>query len=353
MDRQHMETLILSSRTPDISEFISTLSSDLDEYLNKMGEFISVLHRLDADRETIESVLAQWGGKEENPENAFLLAAETFVCSNDDLRFIVRKLGTLPDIRYMIDGIMENPSFGQVLNRLLYAYEDSMTNDDLIDLKEHLEEYERSTRKKLDNVSNYIDRCIKIKAKVPKWVSLNPGESNMDLEQVSIGLDKDDNELILSKLREEALKFNVRGNIDVYIDMFSSTMSDIVDVGTNYNKSFRVWGPENRFSGRDCVGNPGGIGPCRMFRCICRPDEDGEVIGFWFTEKCDNCSRKISNISHAVRYPAKGGGWRGCYCSFHCVSDLPPYQMNKEDNVRLKKVETDIEEIGIMDRSIF
>ena len=350
MDK-YIETLILSSKNPDLSELISKLSSDMDEYLNIMGQFISVLHRLDADRETIESVLSQWSGKEERPENAFLSAAETFVCSNEDLRFVVRKLETLPDIRYMIDGIMENPSFGQVLNRLLYAYEDSMTNDDLIDLKEHLEEYQKTTNKRLANVSNYIDRCIKINAKIPKWVSLNPGESNMDLEQVSYGLDKDDNELILTKLREEASKLNVKGNIDNYIDMFSSTMSDIVDVGTNYNKSFRVWGPENRFFGRDCVGNPGGIGPCRMFRCLCRPGED-EEMGIWFTGKCDNCSKKIVNLSHAVRYPAKGGGWRGCYCSFHCISQLPPYQMNKEDNVRLKKVETDVETIGIMDRSV-
>ena len=345
---------VKNNSLPDLHNYLHAILEDRDEYVNKLGEAISLLHEIDAPREVVVSVLSQWDMTgDEDPDNSFITAAENFVCSNEDLRFLVKRVETFSDIRYMISQIMDNISFGQVINRLLYAYEDIMTNDDLLDLKEHLDVYESKTKKKLPSVMNYIDRNIKLKAKKPDYVSIKDGESKSYLDNVSIGLDMEENEVFMNQVKEESQKL-IKGDVQKFVDMFASSMSDIVDKDNSFDKSFRVWGPENRFLNRDCSGNPEGKGPCRMFNCLCRDSEenDGEIIYDWFTGKCDHCNRQISNRSHAVRYPHKEGGWKGCYCCFYCVSQLPPYQTNKEDNVRMKHVETRLKEVGIMDRSL-
>lgn len=195
---------------------------------------------------------------------------------------------------------------------------------------------------------------MKLKAKKPDWVNLKDGENKSFLNNVSLGLDLESKDTFLKDLKNDMSKLKANVDLDSFVDMFSASISDVVDKDNSYDNSFRVWGPENRFSDRDCSGNPNSRGPCRMLRCLCRDAEEnsGEVLDYWFTGRCDNCNRKIRDLSHAVRYPAKDGGWKGCYCSFYCVSQMPPYQTNKEDNVRLKNVKSRVEEIGIMDRSL-
>lgn len=342
---------VKNNSVPDLHDYLHAISQDKDDYINNLGEAISLLSDLDAPREIVVSVLSQWDLTDHDADNSFITAVQTFVCSNEELRFLVKKIETLSDIRYMISQIMDNISFGQVINRLLYAYEDKMTNDDLIDLKEYLDVYESKTNKKLTSVMNYIERNIKLKAKKPDYVSIKEGETKAYLKNVSMGLDLEQKEVFMNQVKEESSKFNIE---EKFLDMFAASMSDIIDKDNSFDKSFRVWGPENRFHNRDCSGNPDGKGPCRMFTCLCRDSEenDGELVDDWFNEKCDNCNREIEDISHAVRYPHKEGGWKGCYCSFYCVSQLPPYQTNKEDNVRLKNIEERVNEIGIMDRSL-
>ena len=138
-----------------------------------------------------------------------------------------------------------------------------------------------------------------------------------------------------------------------YVQQFSRSASDIIDGSVLYKKSFRTWGPENRFKDRDCIGNPEGKGPCRMLQCICRNVHDDEqVIEDWYTGQCDTCNKYIANISHSVRYPHENGGWKGCFCSFECIIQKPPYQMKTRDNERLNNVKQKIKEVGIMDRSL-
>ena len=206
----------------------------------------------------------------------------------------------------------------------------------------------------LTALASIIERNIKLKAKKPDYISIKEGETKAYLENVSIGLDMEEKEVFMNQMRQESEKLNIKGDMNKFMDMFASNMSDIIDKDNSFDKSFRVWGPENRFQNRDCSGNPEGKGPCRMFNCLCRDSEenDGEILYDWFTGKCDHCNRQISDRSYAVRYPHKDGGWKGCYCCFYCVSQLPPYQTNKEDNVRMKHIETRIKEIGIMDRSL-
>jgi hypothetical protein len=352
-----MESIITSCKNnslPDLHRYIHVISRDRDEYVNKLGEAITLLHKNDASRDIVTSVMSQWDMSDGAPDNSFITAAENFVCSNEDLRFLVKRLETLSDIRYMINQVMDNISFGQVMNRLLYAYEDRMTNDDLLDLKEHMDVYESKTKRKFPSVMSYIERNMKLKARKPDYVSIKEGETKAYLKNVSMGLDMEQKEVFMSQMIYESKKLNIKGDMSKFIDMFASSMSDIVDKDNSFDKSFRVWGPENRFKTRDCSGNPEGKGPCRMFTCLCRDSEenDGEIMNDWFSGKCDHCNRRIVDVSHAVRYPHKDGGWKGCYCCFYCVSQLPPYQTNKEDNVRMKRIEAKIKDIGIMDRSL-
>ena len=352
-----IERSILEKEKIDIHSYLFALAHDPDEYVNKIGETISLLTKHEAEEDIIYSLLSQF----DLPENGtndidvvFVTALESFVCLPSDLRYIVRNCSYISDIKFIISQIMDNPSFSQIMPNLLYAYEDKMTNDDLIDLKEHLDMYESKTRKKYPSVMNYIERNMKLKAKKPNWISIQEGENKSYLQNVSLGLDLEKKDIFMKQLEEESTKLNIKGDMDKMMNMFSTSISDIIDKDTSYTKSFRVWGPENRFSDRDCVANPEGRGPCRMLQCLCRDAEEneGDLPIDWFTGKCDACNRIIEDMSHAVRYPAKEGGWKGCYCCFKCVSELPPYQMNKEDQVRLKAVQKRIDEVGIMDRSL-
>ena len=195
---------------------------------------------------------------------------------------------------------------------------------------------------------------MKLKAKKPDWVSIQEGENKSHLKNVSLGLDLENKDIFINQLKEESKKLKIDQNIDDMIDMFSSSINDTIDKDNSYNKSFRVWGPENRFVDRECVANPGNKGPCRMLQCLCRDAEEneGDLPRDWFSGKCDSCNRIIQDLSHSVRYPVKQGGWKGCYCSFYCMSQTPPYQTNKEDNIRIKELEKKVKEVGIMDRSL-
>jgi hypothetical protein len=349
-----IEKSIVEKKKIDLNDYLHALSHDPDEYVNRLGQSISLMRKHQADESIVYSILSQFDLQTNDPDASFVTALEAFVCTRQDLRYVVQNCSYISDIKFIMSQILDNVSFSQVMTNLLYAYEDIMTNDDLLDLKEHLDMYESKTMKKYPSVMNYIERNMKLKAKKPKWVSLQEGENKSHLQNVSLGLDAEQKHVFMRQMEEESKKLNVQGDMQKMMDMFASNMSDIVDKDTSYNKSFRVWGPENSFPDRDCSTNFGGKGPCRMLSCICRDAEEneGELPSDWFSGKCDGCNRIIQDKSHAVRYPVKGGGWRGCYCCFRCIADDPPYQMNKEDQVRLKSVQKKIDEIGIMDRSL-
>lgn len=349
-----IEKAIQERKKINLHDYLHALAHDPDEYINRLGEIISLLRYHQAPEDMIYHVLSQFDLETKDIDMAFITAVEMFICTREDLRYLVKNCSYITDIKFMIGQIISNVSFAQIMPNLLYAYEDTMTNDDLLDLKEHLEMYESKTGKKYPSVMNYIERNMKIKAKKPVWVTLNDGENKSFLENVSLGLDLENKNTFMEQLEEESEKLNVNGDMKKLISEFSSNISDVIDKDVSYSKSFRVWGPENRFSNRDCSANPQGKGPCRMLQCLCRDAEEneGEIHSDWFTGKCDACKRHIEDMSHAVRYPAKEGGWKGCYCCFKCVSEVPPYQMNKEDQVRLKGVQQRVSEIGIMDRSL-
>jgi hypothetical protein len=90
----------------------------------------------------------------------------------------------------------------------------------------------------------------------------------------------------------------------------TKTTSDVI---------FRSFGPAHPIendNNPDCIDH-------RMLKCNCfeRYDEETDTVQDvdWFSGVCFECSKKIRSRSHALRLPMPGGGWWGCFCSFHCI----------------------------------
>ena len=322
---------------------------DHDEYVNLLGDALSRLRVLEASGDMIDMVLMHWDVVDGDMDSSFIVAAENFVCTNDDLRYVAKN-ATLSGPRYFMSQLMDRMSFGQIVNRILYAYETSMTENDLLEIKEYVNMYESRTHNKAHGVQFYLDRMLTSYAAPPAWVSIEEGENKSYLKTVSLGCDLEQKDVFVEALKRDATKLNAVDNMDFLIEQFSKSISDVIDTDASYTRSYRTWGPENRFIDRDCVEN----GPCRMLRCMCREAEeaDGEKKTTWFTGACDTCDKRIRDLSHAVRYPHAIGGWKGCYCCFECMRNAPPYQMNNEDNERVIELQQHINNVGIMDRSV-
>ena len=93
-----------------------------------------------------------------------------------------------------------------------------------------------------------------------------------------------------------------------------------------------------------------------MLECVCCETDENEpyeyIIDEWFTGKCDNfdCSKKIRNQSHAIRFPVSEGGWKGCFCSFYCMDKSILFR-DKDTNFRIEAMKISLHEDGIMDRT--
>lgn len=322
---------------------------DPDEYVNLLGQAIGRLSTLRSPGDVVDTILIRWNLVDGDPDTSFITAAETFVCSNDELRYVAQT-ATLSGARYLLSQLMDKMSFGQIVHRILYAYETRLDEDDLVDLKEYVGMYESRTGNRADGVQYFLDRMLVSYATVPKWVSIRDGENKSYLKTVSLGCNLEQKNVFVAALKQDMSKLKAIDNADFLIEEFSKSISDVIDRDASYDKSYRTWGPENSFLDRDCLDG----GPCRMLRCMCREAEeaDGEKKD-WFTGRCDGCNKIIRDPSHAVRYPHAAGGWKGCYCSFQCMRDTPPYQMDNDDNERVIEMQQQINDVGIMDRSAF
>lgn len=328
--------------------FAHIAQQDYDDYLDTVGSCFEVLRNNKSSSKMVDHVLTE-ADSENDPDNTFIAVVKNFASDVEDLKYIVKTSETLSDVRYLMTQIVESHSFGQIFNTLIRAYEDVLSVDELIELKNYMGEYESKTNIKITTAIDFIEVLINDHAEKPSWVNIFEGENNSMLSTVTTGLDLIQKDAVVEKMREEAKKFVSSPEIDQAMTYFESSISDTLSDNDAFVKSFRVWGPENRYMDRDCPSNPDMKGPCRMFTCMCREDEDSNE---WFTGRCDVTNKRIKNISHAIRYPVKGGGWKGCFSSFKAMLEDPPYQMNGEDHVRVKQLRLNLSNYGVMDRSL-
>lgn len=102
-------------------------------------------------------------------------------------------------------------------------------------------------------------------------------------------------------------------------------------------------------------------GGCAMHGCNHEPDlREGQVPDFnapvpdYFTGICDTCNRWIPYRVWCVREPLINGSYSGCYCSSDCIEvaqDKRDPAITSVERDLLHKVMTDIERIGIQDRT--
>lgn len=106
----------------------------------------------------------------------------------------------------------------------------------------------------------------------------------------------------------------------------------------------RIMGPRNAIPSDD--NKDGGE---RMLTCnVYDFDEEENEEYNWFLGFCLNCGLRIRRLTHALRLPVLGGGWKGCYCSPECALK----QIDLEDTITpriLQEVVEDLHVIGVQD----
>lgn len=145
-----------------------------------------------------------------------------------------------------------------------------------------------------------------------------------------------------------------RDDIEDVLDIAKSfaISSDLTSYPTDVD---RIFGPLNRRK-VECISGviPGG---CRMLTCRCKDfdqeEEGGMVSGNpsgWFNGKCDDCGRRIADISYAIRQPVFNGGWSGEYCSFECMSKSQSIDLYGDFMMVIDFVRDVLDKSGIVDR---
>jgi len=345
----YIKDIIENDAIVDISDVLYTLNEDTEEYMNLFGETVEFMKHVNSDSDMVNHILSSWDLEENDANNTFIFALKSFVCTSEELKFLVERSTRLSTLVFMITSIANLDSFCQLINVLSYAYKDSLSKSDLLLLQEHLNSYDETLQRNFSVAYAFIEDQLKTKIDKPSWVNIKDGENISLLQNTSVGLDGNEFNKIMEKMKNMPNNFDV--NEDAF-NAFAASISDTIDLDQSFTNSFRVWGPENRFTDRECIGNPDTKGGCRMLLCTCHEEEYKRGHEAWFTNECDECKNVIGDISYAVRYPIRNGGWRGCYCGFQCMIDSPPVETETQDDSRLMGVVDKIKEIGIMDRKL-
>lgn len=361
-----------------------------EEFFTLLGELCDHIHKEKMNSEDIKSILESFD-EDEDLDCVIIMLCRDFVTSKETVKYIVQTLRYLSDVIYMLSLLfykMNGSSYAMIAENLLYSYDHSLTNQEIETLIENLEKYEDTTNDK----NTHAIKCYLEGKKVfepefyetPYWVSLNEGENISLLTSVPVGESYDYKEMAKyeklpeyiesffyefvsknKKLDDDESSFfyddlsdNIKESINTFLRV--SNESESKEAKMKIGNPERVWGPINRIMGKDCCSGPNGKGPCRMLMCDCLEgeDDDGELYDpksgmTWFTGKCDGCNKFIPDLSHALRFPRKDGGWKGCYCSFECMLENPPYLIQDRENLLLSIMKQNINHIGIMDRSSF
>jgi hypothetical protein len=272
-------------------------------------------------------------------------------------------------------------SYSIIASNLIYLYDKELNNMDIETLAQYLIEYEDYTKDK--NTQEILD-FLKSKRKFfvseytkPYWVSLDEGENLSLLNTVSTGesymnrkeeyydeilesaksifyqISEEKGQTVPTNLSEEALEA-------IQLFLKASSLTTEKETKLEFKCQERVWGPSNPVKDRDCCSGPESTGPCRMLQCECLEigEEEDDIYDSkkgltWFKGKCDVCGKKILNLSHAVRFPHTGGSWKGCFCSFECMVEEPPFMIESKENTLINIVKNILDQYGIMDRSTF
>lgn len=368
---------------------IKCKSEECEEYFELLGNVCDFIHKETLESEDIKSLLEPFD-EEEDLDCVIITLCRDFVTSKEVTKYIVQTLRYLSDIVSMLTLSFykrKDSSYAMIAENLLYCYQHDLTNRNIETLLENMERYMEDTKDtKNDVMRRYLEGKKTFEPKnyeKPYWVSLIEGENISLLSSVPVGETYDAKELakydklpefvssffheFVSKTKKgddedksffyDDLPANIKESINTFLMV--SNESESKESKLKIGTPERTWGPINRIIGKDCCSGPEGKGPCRMLLCECLEGEDDEEIydpseGLtWFTGTCMACNGHIPDMSHALRFPRRYGGWKGCYCSFDCMLDDPPFLIEDQENILLNIMKQNIGKLGIMDRSSF
>lgn len=366
----YIEEIIDSKDTEYIKKQISyydkKLKRNIVEHVKFFGQLIQVLVRKESSCNIILSSIRGWDNLIEIDKILVKISTD-FSCNRDELKYVINCI-SVPSIMVIFDNILRDDTicnlFPVSAENILYSYDTEFTIpmiDKLLKLSKKLKRkksIEYLLRKK-QNIADF--------AKKPHWVSLKEGEGLADLSTTTVGkpqeiieneldiLKNDSNSFIESmfkrkdidfkkKLSDKDSELDVKEVLQIYLSTLGQNEIYRGDKLMDIRKMNRVWGPINAIEGTNCFHNPDNSGPCRMFICKCREEDE------WFEGNCNTCQLRIKNLSHAIRFPLKKGGWSGCFCSFNCMLENPPEPMDLQYEVAIKILETDLINHGVMDR---
>jgi len=366
---------------------VKSKSSGEEEFFNLVGDICDYIYHYKLGSEEIRNLLEPLDD-EEDLDAVVIMLCRDYVASKMKVRYIVKTLRYLSDIVYMLGLAFykkNETNYSIVAENLLYSYEYTLKNEDIDSLLENMKGYIDDTKdKNTQPMILYLHSKKVFDPEVyekPYWVSLNEGENISLLKTISVGSTYDAREEVnFEELPDYAEQFfyefipkdkkketsffysdlppNIKESISTFLKI--SNESEERDFKMKIGSPERVWGPLNRILDKDCCAGPQGKGPCRMLLCECLENEDDDEIIYnpktgmtWFGGRCQSCNKIIADMSHALRFPRRQGGWKGCYCSFECMIKDPPYTIEGPENILLNITKTNINAIGIMDRSSF
>jgi hypothetical protein len=296
--------------------------------LTILCKLIDTAREYNAKKDIVNVILKHWDPIETDkidPDGIIGDLSATFICSMENLKYLVSLYEyctplTVLDahIRSRLDSGMV---FSIVANRTLEAYEtDNLHEVEWEQLVKATEDSQtlKSQRHTMEILTYIRDKLElnnkKVVAKKPEWVNDKTAQN-------------DDS----STLNEFVKSLIIEQNID---DIIEKTLK------TSSKEDFRMKGPLNPMIGFDCLNFEG---PCRMFDCMCREDDEEDE---WFKGNCEICKKAILSYRHSVRIPVIGGGFIGCFCSFECLykTELP---LGEDNDILIDEMEAILKSIGI------
>lgn len=369
--RYHIESLLVKSK----------FSREID-YHDLLSECTTYIYKNKVKRDLARSLLEPFD-ENNDMDGVIIILCRDFVCDLETVKYIKNLFNDLSDIVFMLILLFQkrkNMNYGMIAENLISCYDVVLDNNDIDEILDNFYRYEESRNKQVcEEIKCYLESkriFNKKEYEKPFWVNVIEGENISLLTSVPTGLSElSDTDVKFNKFLENSKNFfyeivpketnvflqdipeEIENSLRIFLETSANSEGNKAKI--KLGNPNRVWGPMNKGKDRECCSGPEGEGPCRMLQCECleNADED-ETYQFdsgltWFTGKCDCCEKVILDLSHALRFPNDEGSWKGCYCSFECLTEDPPYEITPKSSISINIMRFTIEYYGIMDRMSF
>ena len=360
---ENLKNINKASKSKELKKIIDDIidNNTWDESIKNVIQFLFDKKLQD---KVIQYIISYWHSLGDL-DVVFILLVKYYLLDKETLDKLFNIL-CLSDLKTLLMKTIEfdnNMNFHIVANTLISYFDNDLNCDDYLELIEYTKNFQQTMRVDCDPIIRFFTfkKSQLLFAPIPDWVSVKKGENLSLILNASPGRNFEDLDQEVDKIVDKAKNFfyfeNKEADDKINKALLSFLHSSSLENSPEMdNIANRVFGPANRFVDRNCISNPGKEGPCRMLECLCLEIDHENTYDYlveeWFTGKCDNfeCSKKIRDRSHAIRYPDEKGGWKGCFCCFKCLNNSLVFR-DEDTNFRIEYMKNALYEDGIMDRT--